>query len=92
MIGFCNGRESDAFLAFQSFFLLGNQVVRVFHLKDWLIILGTVLHVVCGMIYSSIVKESTGKSLTDHLFKDGSQLEEDIDAHRPDFRPGFMFM
>ena len=47
---------------------------------------------VCGRIYSSIVKESAGKSLIDHIFKDGSRLEEGIGAHKPEFRPGSMFM
>ena len=47
---------------------------------------------VCGRIYSSIVKESVGKSLVGHIFKDSSRLEEGVDAHRPDFRPGSMFM
>ena len=37
---------------------------------------------VCGRICSSIVKESVGKSLVGHLFKDG----------RPEFRPGSMVM
>ena len=87
MIGFRNGRKVGPSLALQPFFLLGNQVLQVFHLKDWLIILGAVSHVVCRRIYSSIVKESVGKSLVGHLFKDGGRLEEGIDAHRPDFRP-----
>ena len=92
MIGFRNGREAGASLALQPFFLLGNQVVQVFCLKDWLIISRAVLYVVCGRIYSSIVKESVGKSLAGHLFKDGSRLEKGVDAHTPDFRAGFMFM
>ena len=92
VIGFRNGREAGASLALQPFFLLGNQVVRVFRLKDWLIILGVVLYVFCGRIYSSIVKELAGKSLADHLFKYGSRLEEGVDAHKPEFRPGSMFM
>ena len=65
-------------LELQPFFLLGNQGVRVFRLKDWLIILGAVSYVVCGRICSSIVKESARKSLTDHLFKDGSRVEEGV--------------
>ena len=92
MIGFRNGRKAGASLALQPFFLLGNQVVRVFRLKDWLIILRTVSHVACGRIYSSIVKESVGKSLANHFFKDDSRLEENVDAHRPNFRPRSMFM
>ena len=46
----------------------------------------------CGRICSSSIKESVGKSLADHHFKDGSQLEERVDAHRPDLRPEVMFM
>ena len=91
MIGFRNGREVGASLALQMFFLLGNQV-RVFHLKDWLIILEVVSYVVYKRIYSSIVKESTGKSLVSHLFNDGSLLEEGVDGHIPGFRPRSMFM
>ena len=92
MIGFRNGRETGASLALQPFFLLGNQVVRVFRLKDRLIILRAVLYEVCGGICSSIVKASVRKSLTDHLLKDGSWLEEGVDVHRSDFRLGSMFM
>ena len=92
MIGFRNGREANAFLALQPFFLLDNQEVRVFCLKYWLIILGKVSYVVCGRICSLIVKESIEKSLADHLFKDDSWLEEGVDAHRPDLRPEVMFM
>ena len=39
MIGFRNGREVDVSLALQPFFLLGNQIVRVFRHKDRLITL-----------------------------------------------------
>ena len=92
MIGFQNEREFNASLTLQPFFLLGNQGVRVFRLKDWLIILRTVSYVVCERICSSIVKESPKKSLADHLFKYGNRLEEGIDAHKPKFRPGSMFM
>ena len=79
-------------LALQPFYLLGNQVVRVFHLKDWLIILGEILYVVYGSIYSKIVKESVKKSLAGHIFKDGSRLEEGVDAYKPEFRAVSMFM
>ena len=71
----------------QLFFLLGNQDVRVFRLKDWLIFLGVVSYVVCERICSSIIKELVGKSLADHLFKDGNQLEEGADSRRLEFRP-----
>ena len=42
---------------------------------------------VCGKIYSSIIKESAEKSLTGHLFKYGNRLEEGVNAHKPEFRP-----
>ena len=73
MIGFRNGREANTSLALQPFFLLGNQDVQIFRLKDWLIFLGAVSHVVCRRICFSIVKELAGKSLADHLFKDGNR-------------------
>ena len=92
MIGFRNGRGPCASFVIQPFFLLGNQDVRVFHLKDWLIILGVVSYVICRRICSLIVKESAEKSLASHLFKYGSRLEEGIDAHRPDLRPEVMFI
>ena len=76
MFGFRNGKEVSASLALQPFFLLGNQDVRVFCLKDWLIFLGAVSYMVCERICSSIVNESVGKSLADYLFKNGSRLEE----------------
>ena len=46
---------------------------------------------VCERICSLIVKESVGKSLADHLFKDGRRLEEGIDSHRSVLRPEVMF-
>ena len=52
MIGFRNGREAGASLARQPFFLLDNQVVRVFRLEDWLIILRAVTYEVCERICS----------------------------------------
>ena len=55
MIGFRNGREAGASLARQPFFLLDNQVVRVFRLKDRLIILRAVTYEVCGRICSQVV-------------------------------------
>ena len=83
MIGFRNGREAGTSLAFQPFFFLGNQVVRVFRLKDRLIILRVVSYEVCGRICSSIVEKSAGKSLAGHILKDGCRLEEGIEVHRP---------
>ena len=70
-----NGRDVNVSLALQQFFLLRNQDVRVFCLKDWLIFLEAVSYVVCGRICFSIVKESVGKSLNAHFFKYGSRLE-----------------
>ena len=52
MIGFQNGREAGASLARQLFFLLDNQVVRLFRLKDRLIILKVVTYKVCERICS----------------------------------------
>ena len=56
MIGFQNGREASASLARQPFFLLDNQVVRVFRLKDWLIILRAFTYEVCGRICSQVAR------------------------------------
>ena len=50
MIGFGNEREANASLVRKLFFLLDNQVVRVFRLKDRLIILRAVTYKVCGRI------------------------------------------
>ena len=47
MIGFRNGREAGASLVRQPFFLLDNQVVQVFRLKDRLIILRAITYEVC---------------------------------------------
>ena len=68
-------RRSARLLCFNRFFVLGNQDVRVFCLKDWLIFLGAVSYMVCERICFSIVNESVGKSLAGYLFKDGSRLE-----------------
>ena len=48
MIGLRNEREEGASFARQPFFLLDNQVFRLFGLKDRLIILRAVMYVVCG--------------------------------------------
>ena len=48
MIGLRNRREVGASLMHQPFFLLDNQVVRVFRLKDRLIILRTVTYEFVG--------------------------------------------
>ena len=47
MIGFRNGREEGASFAHLPFFFLDGQVIRIFRLKDCLIILRTVTNVVC---------------------------------------------
>ena len=60
MISFQNGREADASLALQSFFLLDNQVIQVSRLKDRLIILRAVIYEVCGRIYSQVVRNQPG--------------------------------
>ena len=52
MIGFQNRREVGASLVRQLFFLLDNQVVRVFRPKDRLIILRVITYEVCGSICS----------------------------------------
>ena len=60
MIGFRKGRKACASFARQPFFLLDNQVVRVFHLKDWLIILRVVTYEVCGRICSRVARNLLG--------------------------------
>ena len=60
MIGFRNGREAGASLALHLFFLLDNQVVRVFRLKDRLIILRAVTYEVCGRICSQVARNQQG--------------------------------
>ena len=62
MIGFRNGREVGASLAHQPFFLLDNQVVRVFHLKDRLIILRAITYEVYGRICSQVVRDRLGNN------------------------------
>ena len=60
MSDFRNGREADASLKRQSFFLLDNQVARVFHLKDRLIILRTVTYEVSGRICFQVERDRQG--------------------------------
>ena len=52
MIGLQNGREEGVSFVRQPFFLLNSQVVRIFRLKDRLIILKVVAYVVCGRMCS----------------------------------------
>ena len=60
VIGFRNGREAGASPALQLFFLLDNQVVQVFRLKDRLIILRAVSYENCGRISSQVVRNQPG--------------------------------
>ena len=58
MIGFQNEREEEgASFARQPFFLLDNQVIRLFRLKDCLIILRVVTYVVCGMMCFLVARD-----------------------------------
>ena len=57
MIGFRNGREEGALFACQPFFLLGSQVIRIFRLKDRLIILRAVTYVIRGRRCSRAVRD-----------------------------------
>ena len=52
MIGIRNRREEGALFALQPFFLFDSQVIRIFCLKDRLIILKAVTYVVCGRMCS----------------------------------------
>ena len=48
------------FFVLQPFFLLGNQVVRVFRLKYQLIILRAVSYKTCGRICSQVARNQSG--------------------------------
>ena len=56
MIGFRNGREAGTSLALHPFFLLDNQVVQVYYLKDRFIILRAVTYEVCWRICSQVAR------------------------------------
>ena len=60
MIGFRNRREEGASFACQPFFLLDSQVIRVFRLKDRLIILRVVTYVIRGRMCSRAARDQTG--------------------------------
>ena len=60
MIGSRNGREASVSLALQPFFFLGNQVARVFRLKDRLIILRAVSCEICGRISFQVARRQLG--------------------------------
>ena len=60
MIGFQNGREKDASFERQPFFLVDSQVIRIFRLKDHLIILRTVTYVVCERMCSRAARDQSG--------------------------------
>ena len=53
-------RFTYASLTLQPFFFLNNQVVRVFRLKDWLIIIRAVTYEVCGRICSQVARNQLG--------------------------------
>ena len=59
MIGLQNGREEGVSFARQPFFLLNSQVVRIFRLKDRLIILKVVAYVVCGRMCSHAARDQS---------------------------------
>ena len=59
MISFQNGREEGVSFACQPFFLLNSQVVRIFRLKDRLIILRVVAYVVCGRMCSQAARDQS---------------------------------
>ena len=60
MIGFRNRREEGASFAQQPFFLLGSQVIRIFRLKDRLIILRVVMYVIRGRMCSQVARDQPG--------------------------------
>ena len=60
MIGFRNGRGERASFAHQSFFLLDRQVIRIFHLKNCLIILRAVTYVIRGRMCSRAARDQPG--------------------------------
>ena len=59
MIGLRNGKEADVLLARRPFFLLDNQVVIVFRLKDRLNILRTITYEVCEIICSQVIRNQS---------------------------------
>ena len=60
------------------FFLLDSQVIRIFRLKNRLIILSAVTYVISWEDVFSSCEGSAGKLLGDHLLRDGSRLGEDV--------------
>ena len=99
MISFRNGREASASLARQPLFLLDNQVVRVFHLKDRLIILRAVMYEVYGRICSQVARDQSRSHWLAIFLKMAAGLKRvclgllcDRIDHKLDFRPGSMFV
>ena len=78
MIGFRNGREAGASLVRQPFFLLDNQDVRVFCLKDRLIILRAVTYEVCGRICSQVARNQPGNHWLTIFITFGNRLEDGV--------------
>ena len=75
MIGFRNRKGGGVSFACQP--LLDSQVIRIFCLKNLLIILKVVTYVIYESMFSSC-NESARKLLTGHLLRDDSQLGEDV--------------
>ena len=59
MIGFQNGKEEGTLFARQPFFLLSSQVIRIFRLKDRLIILRAVTYVIRGRRCSRAARDQS---------------------------------
>ena len=60
MIGFRNGRGGGASFAHYPFFLLDSQVIRIFSLKNRLIILRAVSYVIRGRICFRVARDQPG--------------------------------
>ena len=60
MIGLQNGRGGGASFALQPFFLLDSQVIRMFRLKNRLIILRAVTYVIRGRMCSPAARDQSG--------------------------------
>ena len=60
MIGFRNRRGGGGFIRAQPFFLLDSQVIRIFHLKNRLIILRAVSYVIRRRICFQAARDHPG--------------------------------
>ena len=76
----------------QPFFLLDNQVVRIFCLKDRLIILRAVMYEVYGMICSQVARNQSGNHWPTNFLKMAASWKRAWIIHMLDFRPGSMFV